>query len=168
LPTFGEVVDFHLTDQEGRAFEREGMRGRTWVSAFFFTRCPSVCPRLIAGLLAVDEAALGAQLPLGVVGFSVDPEHDTPPVLKRYGQDHRIPWQRWTLATGDLTVIERVADGFRIAVEGRPDADADHFGILHGTHAMLVDPALRIRGHYRVTEASERDRLIGDVRRVTT
>jgi protein SCO1/2 len=165
LPELGRVTPFALVDQAGRPTTEAALRGKVWVAAFLFTRCPTVCPALVAAMKSLESEASAQGLELAFVGFSVDPEHDTPPVLAAFAQANALS-SSFTLLTGDLAVIERAADGFKIAVEGRADASADHFGILHGAHLVLVDRDLTLRGHYRVREPAERARLLADVRRL--
>jgi len=163
----GKLAEFALTDQEGRPYGTAQLRGQLWVASFFFTRCPTVCPRLIAALRDLQGAAKRAGVALRLVSFSVDPEHDTPAVLKDYAAKQKADLTSWTFLTGDAELIKKTCvDGFKLAIEINPDAGAEHFGILHGSHLMLVDRELTLRGYYRSEDADARAKLLKDAERL--
>ena len=163
LPALGSIGEFALTDQNGRGFGSKELRGRPWIAAFFFTRCPTVCPRITRRMREV-QLALGARhAAVRMVSLSVDPDNDTPAVLARYARDHQADLSSWSFRTGDHAVVQRTAvEGAKLALEGRADAAAEDFGILHGSHLVLVDGALAIRGYYRTSDDAEMTRLVED------
>jgi len=155
LPVLGKLPEFRLVDSRERAFGSAELRDRAWVAHFFFTRCVTICPRLVASVGRLDqryrEAGIDA---VHLVGISVDPEHDTPERLRDYERDHGIDPQRWPLLTGDPEVIESlVVDGFHTAMgEPMPIGD-DLIDITHSAKLVLVDGEGRIRGYYDSDEA---------------
>jgi protein SCO1/2 len=101
------------------------------------------------------------------VAFSVDPEFDTPEVLRAYAARFEIDLENFRFLTGDIEVIRKTSvDGFKMALEGRPDPKAEHLGILHGSHLVLVDSALAIRGFYRTDSREETKALLDDAERL--
>lgn len=156
LPTYGQLPRWSLTDQQGRPFGTDDLRGRVWVADFFFTSCPSICPRLTRHMGRVRErlSDLGDRAKL--VSFTVDPVVDTPQRLAGYGREHRIDATSWRMVTGDASAIQRVAvDGFHLATEVRRDPATGreaNYNILHGSHILLVDGHSRIRGFYRADD----------------
>jgi len=165
LEKLGSLGGFALTDQEGRAYGSSELRGQIWVASFFFTRCPTVCPRLIAALRDLQQKAKASSTALRIVSFSVDAEHDTPAVLKEYAKQQQADLGSWSFLTGNAELIQKTAvEGFKLATEGRADAGSDHFGILHGSHLVLVDPELTLRGYYRSEEPEARAKLLEDAR----
>ncbi len=164
LPDLGAAPAFELIDQAEQPRSRDSLRGRVWVATFMFTRCPTVCPQMMAAMRDVQQRATQRRLDLQLVTFSVDPEHDTPSVLTDFARRHGADLESWSFLTGDPERVHAVAKGFKVAFEGQADAGVDHFGILHGAHAVLVDRHLAIRGYYRIREAEERDRLLVDAR----
>lgn len=153
LPVFAQLPAWRLTDQAGRAFGSEQLRGHAWVASFMFTSCPTICPVLSRQMALVQQRTgdLGDRLHL--VSISVDPVVDTPARLTEYGQRYRFDPRRWHFVTGEATELQRIAaDGFRVALgqiptsgQGRPD----DFNILHSASLALVDGDGRIRGLYR-------------------
>jgi len=164
LPVLGHVGDFALVDQSGASVSSASLRGKVWVADFFFTRCPTICPRITRRLRALQVAAAG-QVTLALVSFSVDPENDTPAALSAYAKQYDADLRNWSFLTGDLAVVQKtVVDGFKLALDGKPDPAAENGGIIHGSHLVLVDRQLGIRGYYRSDDDGEMKRLIEDAR----
>jgi protein SCO1/2 len=167
LPTLGQVGAFSLVDEQGRTVTADTLRGKVWVAAFFFTRCPTICPRITRRMRALQVATSASQPSLSLVSFSVDPENDTPPVLLEYAQHYGADLHTWSFLTGDLAVVKRtVVDGFKLALDGKPDPNAENGGIIHGSHLVLVDRALAIRGYYRTDDEDDMKRLVDDAKRL--
>lgn len=167
LPELGHVGAFALVDQNSAPRTAEALRGRIWVAAFFFTRCPTICPRITRRMRALQVAAEDAHQPLALVSFSVDPENDTPAALLSYAQRYQADLRNWSFLTGDLSVVKRtVVDGFKLALDGKPDPSAENGGIIHGSHLVLVDKTLTIRGYYRSDDDTEMKLLLSDAARL--
>lgn len=167
LPELGRLGAFSLLDQRAQTVSAESLRGKVWVADFFFTHCPTICPRITRRMRALQVAAAQKQVALELVSFSVDPEHDTPPVLLAYAQRFEADAKNWSFLTGDLQVIQRtVVDGFKVALDGKADPAAENGGIIHGSHLVLVDRALVIRGYYRSDDDEEMRRILEDATRL--
>ena len=159
LDKFFQVPQFSLTDQEGKPFTNESVAGKVWIANYVFTRCAGPCPTMTA-----EFARLAQSIPhpdVRFVSFSVDPEHDTPAVLKeyagRFGADH----SRWTFVTGDKSQIFRLAtDGMKIAAL---PADANNV-IIHSEKFVLIDRTGWIRGYYDLSDPDAMKKLPTDVR----
>jgi len=163
LPQLGTVGPFWLTDQDGRSFSEQSLSGKVWVAAFMFTRCPSICPEMTRRMRSLQEQAQARQLPLHFVSFSVDPENDTPQVLRQFATQYGADTRTWSFLTGDNSVIRNAAEqGFKIGVEGTLRAGAEHMGITHGTHLVLLDGSRSIRGYYQSSEPAKLQQLLED------
>jgi protein SCO1 len=163
LPQLGTVGPFWLTDQDGRSFSEQSLSGKVWVAAFMFTRCPSICPEMTRRMRSLQEQARARALPLHLVSFSVDPDNDTPPVLRQFAQQYGVDTSSWSFLTGDNRVIRNAAEqGFKIGVDGAARPGAEHLGITHGTHLVLLDGARRIRGYYQSSEPEQLKQLLED------
>ena len=165
LEVLGVVPDFAFTDQTGAPVRAADLRGRVHVVSFLFTRCPTICPVTTLKMERLGERLAGRADPGAVqlVSFSVDPEHDSPPVLAAFAARYHADPTRWRFLTGPPAAVKAaVEDGFRIAVQ-RGAATADGApNIVHGTHFVLVDRDLRIRGYYDSDEAARLDQLVAD------
>ncbi len=133
LPVIREVPGFVLTDQDGNTVTNEDLRGKIWIADFIFTRCKGPCPLMTARMLEMQRALVKAP-EIKLVSVTVDPEHDTPEVLKAYAGANKADPERWKFLTGDKAVIEKlVTEGFmqHLAEEnGEP---------VHGTMFLVVD-----------------------------
>jgi protein SCO1 len=140
------VADFTLTDQNGRTIRRADLLGKVWVASFLFTRCNTLCPQVSASLAELQHDLKG-QEEVVLVSFAVDPDHDTPAVLKKYAAEHGAEPGRWLFLTGDREKLyELIQKSFLVAVEqNRGTARQPGNEVTHSPRLMLVDK----RGHVR-------------------
>ncbi len=167
LPDLGKLPPFSLTDHEGRPLSRESLFGRPFVADFIFTRCPTVCPAMTSRM-----AQLQRRLPqdVALVSYSVDPEHDTVPVLAEYARAYDAE-PRWRFVTGPRRALHALAtDGFHLAAleipadERRPGDDGP---FLHSTKFVLLDGRGTIRGFYDSADGEDLQRLVADAQRLS-
>jgi len=165
LPASGTIGAFSLTDEAGKPFTQERLKGKVWVGAFMFTRCPTVCPRMMRIMKKLQDEAKAEKVPLYFVSFSVDPENDTPPVLFKFARRYDADLESWSFLTGNYDEVKRTSvESFKMALEGTANPDASDFGILHGSHLVLVDKELRIRGFYPTKNEDNLDKLLSDAK----
>ena len=114
-----------------------------------FTSCPDVCPLLTTRMSGVRTQLAPVRGQVRFVSFSVDPGHDRPDVLKQYAQKHNADQPDWSFLTGPVDQVKQVVvDGFKQTLELTPGEAGKANGILHGSHFVLVDKNLDIRGFY--------------------
>jgi protein SCO1 len=167
IPEYGPVGEFSLRDQTGAAFGSAELRGSVWVAAFMFVRCPTICPVITARMKSLQEQAKQRNIPIRLVSITVDPENDTPEVLRAYATEKGADQSSWHFLTGDYDVIKKTSvQGFKTALEGKADATKEHFGILHGSHLILLDQENRLRGFYRTSDDAEMARLLEDAKKL--
>jgi protein SCO1/2 len=167
LPILGEVPRFEMTDQAGRAFTNEALRGQVWAAAFVFTRCPSACPRVTRMMRRAQLDAARRKVALHWVSFSVDPDNDTPEVFRRFAEQYGADLASWSFLTGDAAAVKTTAEqGFKIAAQGSADPSKADFGIAHGTQLVLVDAAQKIRGYYATSDEDALALLVTDAARL--
>jgi protein SCO1 len=160
LPVLGTLPEFELTAQDGQPFGSAQLKGKPFVANFIFTRCPTVCPPFTQKMASLQPDAREFRL----VTFSVDPEFDTPEVLSAYARGFKADPRRWIFLTGDEAAVRRtVVDGLKVAVV-REGASDDPAALVHGTHFVLVDRALRIRGYYSSLDLARVTQLRKDAR----
>jgi protein SCO1/2 len=138
----GPARNFTLTDQDGHQVSLSDFRGKVAVVNFVFTYCPSGCPLTTAKWRAVQEAFKGQAL--HIVSVSIDPDHDTPPVLKAYGEKFGANFHTWSFLTGTKDDIERVRALYKIPLERKaqrgPDGEIATISIVdHGLKTFVVD-----------------------------
>jgi protein SCO1/2 len=161
LPVLNQLPAFEFTDQDGKPFGSAQLDGGLWVANFIFTSCPTVCPAFTAQMKGLQgRLPDGGQRPL-LVSFSVDPETDTPPVLKDYAARHGADSAGWRFLTGPTETIRSiVVEGFKTSIEPDPSRVGN---ILHGSHFVLVDEQMRLRGYYGAQDPDAHDRLLEDI-----
>jgi protein SCO1 len=153
LPKLSTLPAFSLRDQNGAAVTREKLQGTIWVANFMFTSCPDVCPILTAKMAGVRSRLVGDRVPVRIVSFSVDPVTDTPAVLKQYAKERSADFDDWRFLTGPLDQVKHViVEGFKQGVQPQPSVAGQPQAILHGSHFVLIDRDLYIRGYYSSDE----------------
>jgi protein SCO1/2 len=127
LPTIGPAPDFSLTTQDERRLTLGDLRGRVVVLTFIYTTCTDTCPLLTAKLASL-QSRLGADFGRRVffVSVTVDPERDTPAVLKGYGTAHGVRFDGWALLTGTPAEIREVTRRYGVFARKTPRGDVDH------------------------------------------
>jgi protein SCO1/2 len=156
------IPPFTFTDQYGRPFTERDLDGRIHVASFFFTRCRSVCPRMNGNLLELRRMLRDERRVL-MVSFSVDPDNDSVPVLRRYAVDMGMDSAGWRLITGDREAIYRLAKREYFAGDSIGYAEPLET-FLHTENLVLVDGRRRIRGVYNGTLRTEVGRMEEDIR----
>ena len=155
LPVLYNAPTFTLTDQDNVRFGSDQLRGRPWVADFIFTTCASLCP-----VMSAHMETLQTQLPAEVrlVSFSVDPEHDTPAVLREYASHYNAQPGRWIFLTGDLKTQTQIVNSMKLIFQ---PATGDQ-PIQHDQHFVLVDGLGRVRGYYDSYAPEDMTNLIRD------
>jgi len=169
-PDLGTVPNFSMTDELGKPFTNTTLAGKTWAAAFVFTRCPTACPRVTRLMRRLQEQAESRHLDLRFVSFSIDPDNDTPSVLKQYAAQYGADLATWSFVTGgDSDKVKATAEqGFKIAVDGKPDPSKTNLGLSHGTELVLVDGGGKIRGYYATNDDTEAFRILDDAARISS
>lgn len=131
-----KVPEFAFTDQDGLIITNDDYKGKVFVVEFFFTRCPSICPIMNTNLVQVQETFKEFEN-FGIAAFTIDPENDTPMVLKEYAEKYGITNPNWHLMTGDKTMIYDLANtGFNIFAKENMNVPG---GFEHSGYFALVD-----------------------------
>ncbi len=158
ISAYGTVPGFQLTNQNGQPFGSAQLSGKIWIADFIYTTCPGPCP-MISGRMSELQKPLD-KTDVHLVSFSVDPEKDTPEVLRGYADKLQVEPGRWDFLTGAKSAIYKLShDGFKLAVSDGGDAQ----GIpVHSTRMVLVDRHGQIRGYYDATEPEAVTKLLAD------
>ena len=158
ISSYGTVPAFQLLNQNGQPFGSAQLNGKIWVADFIYTTCPGPCPMISSRMSELQKPLEKPDVHL--VSFSVDPEKDTPQVLRGYAEKLQADPHRWDFLTGPKNAIYKLShDGFKLAVSD----GADEQGIpVHSTRMVLVDRYGHIRGYYDATEADAITKLLAD------
>ncbi len=135
---------FALVDQRGQALSLADLRGKAVILDFIFTHCPGPCP-ILTGAHAELRRSLSPEIAerTWLVSITLDPERDTPEVLRQYAKRRGADFPNWSFLTGPLEVVDEVARNY--GVGSVRDADG---AIDHTVATFLIDPEGRIVRHY--------------------
>ena len=158
ISAYGTVPGFQLTNQNGQPFGSAQLSGKIWIADFIYTTCPGPCPMISSRMSELQKPLQKTDVHL--VSFSVNPEKDTPEVLRGYADKLQAEPGRWDFLTGAKPAIYKLShDGFKLAVSDGSDAQ----GIpVHSTRIVLVERHGQIRGYYDATEPEAITKLLAD------
>jgi protein SCO1/2 len=127
LPTIGAAPEFALTSQDGAEVTLGSLRGKVVAVTFIYTWCPDICPMLTDKMARVQDA-LGKDFgsKVAFVSITIDPERDTPAVLKEYAQAFKANLAGWSFLTGEPATVLEVAHRYGVAVAKAADGGVDH------------------------------------------
>lgn len=155
------IDQFSLMDQDGNSITNKDLKGSVYVADFFFTICPSICPKMTSNLTTIQEAFAPEEVKL--LSFSVMPWADSVSVLNEYAEVRGIDGNQWHLLTGDTDKIYELArQSFFAEKEIGLSKTSNEF--LHTENFILVDGKGRIRGVYNGTLPLEMVRLKEDIK----
>jgi len=158
---FHQIPEFRHQNQDGDWIDNAKVKGRVFVADFFFTTCPSICPKMTSQLKRLQ--ILTEDIPeLHFLSFSIDPEVDQPDVLRRYIQEYGVSTRNWDFLTGNEEDTHLLGvKGFMVHAESDEDAPG---GFAHSPSLVLVDREGLVRGIYDGTSTQEVDQLNKDIR----
>jgi protein SCO1/2 len=157
-PPVASLGQWQLVDHTGAALGSETLRGQVWVASVFFSRCPSVCPKQqkdFASILPhLQDLRSPDKAPIRLVSFSVDPEFDTPDVLRAWAQKQGADLSRWSLVTGPEAAVKQllVERMFLEVGQKTPVPGTDLFDIAHANRFVLIDQNGDVRGFWPTDE----------------
>lgn len=155
------ITPFRFTNQQGHVITDKEVAGKIYVASFFFTKCGSICPRMMENLQTVATAYINNPDVL-LLSHSVTPDMDSVPQLAHYALEHRINSKQWWLLTGNKDSIYQLARRSYFADEETGYAK-DSKSFLHTENAVLIDRKGRIRGVYNATLPLEMQKLTEDI-----
>ncbi len=142
LITIGKVPSFEFTNQDGKLISNSFYNDKVFVVEFFFTTCPTICPRMTESMITIQNEFYAHQ-DFGIVSFSINPKHDTPEVLKQYAKDHGATLKNWNFLTGEQDAIYELANtGFTLFAGENSNAEG---GFEHSGMFALIDKEGYIR-----------------------
>jgi protein SCO1/2 len=144
LPVIRTAPDFTLTSQDGNRVSLHDFRGKAVAITFIFASCTDTCPLLTANMVRVQDkldSTFGSRI--AFVSITVDPERDTPDVLRQYAQNFGADLKGWAFLTGDPVAIREVERKYGVFAKKTPSGDVDHTFLT-----SLIDPKGNLRVQY--------------------
>lgn len=171
---FYKIPDFKVTNQHGEAISQSNLNDGIYLANFFFATCKDVCPSMNRRLkqvydemeelayknrkLAEEKGMKITQTPVHFISFTVDPDHDSVPVLAAYAKKMDVKGNNWHFATTDKENMFKIGRGFLLPVS------IEDKTIDHSQQILLVDKQNRIRGMYDALDDAEMKRLKGEIK----
>jgi len=154
------ITDFELIDQNNDPFSQKNLKDKIYVADFFFTTCPTICPDMSGQLKRVQDA-YNEKKDFMILSHTVQPEVDSPNVLKAYADLYEADPEQWVFVTGNKRTIYELARKSYFAAVTEGDGGPDDF--IHTENFILIDKEKRIRGFYDGTSEESVDQLITDI-----
>lgn len=157
-----------LVNQLGDTVSLDDINGSIIIADFFFTRCPSICPALTKNMKQLQDAMKMKDSRRRIdssyvrfISFTVDPERDTPDVLKRYADKYAVNHDTWWFLTGDKKKIYDYAlNELKLGLQDGEGVDSN---FIHTSKFVLIDKRRNVRGYYDGLDSTSMSRLAEDL-----
>ncbi|GAB3975015.1 SCO family protein [Spirosoma terrae] len=159
------IPDFKFTSQYGDTVTAHDFTGKIYVADFFFTTCPTICPKMKMQLKRVYEKFKNNPN-VALLSHTINPEHDSVAVLKEFADNLGVTGHQWLFVTGDKEAIYDIGQNSYM-VTAQEDSSAPG-GVVHSGAFILVDKDRHIRGIYDGTTEEGVDKLMADMDRLLT
>ncbi|GAB3946564.1 hypothetical protein GCM10028805_17290 [Spirosoma harenae] len=157
------IPNFSFVSQYGDTVTAKTLDNKIYVADFFFTSCPTICPKMKVQLKRVYEK-FKDNPNVSLLSHTIDPAHDSVAVLQEFAQNLGITGRQWLFVTGDRDKIFDIAEKSYM-VTAQADSTAPG-GNIHSGAFILVDKNKHIRGIYDGTTEAGVDKLITDMERL--
>lgn len=154
------IGKFSLINQYGEIITETSTEGKIYIADFFFTTCPTLCPKMAKQMIRVQEKYKNNPDVI-ILSHSVMPENDSVPALLEYAKKQDAIKNKWHLLTGPRSLIYELARKhyFTATTSGSGGLN----DLIHTENFVLIDPDKRIRGFYDGTSQKEVDILLSDI-----
>lgn len=157
---YHKIAPFSFKNQNGKIITQHDYEGKIYIADFFFTTCPTICPKMTANMVGIQEEILNDSSVM-LLSYSVTPKIDSVPQLKKYAIEKGVNDQKWNLLTGNKKEIYTMARKSYLVV--KEDGDGGPYDMIHTENFILVDPKKRIRGFYDGTDTLAMSELLLDL-----
>lgn len=162
------LPDFKFTNQLGQQVGWDDLKGKVVVADFFFTHCPTICPRMTMNMKRLQDGVTNAQRVgsntpewLHLLSFTVDPERDSVRALKHWSDRFGIDPDRWWLLTGPKKEIYDLSiEHMKVLAQDGKGVDTSFF---HTDFMVLIDQHRHIRGYYHGLDTAAISNLSRDI-----
>jgi protein SCO1/2 len=157
---YHQIPAFRFLNQDSIFVSEKDVEGKVYVADFFFTTCPTICPKMKTQMLRIYERYKDRD-EVRIISHSIDPDFDTPNVLKDYAARLQVKAPKWNLLTGDKTAIYQLGQkSYMVSAQEDPNEAG---GFVHSGAFILVDKNRHVRGIYDGTVEAEVNHLLEDM-----
>ena len=157
---YHKIAPFSFENQNGKTITQDDYEGKIYIADFFFTTCPTICPKMTANMVNIQEEILNDSTVM-LLSYSVTPKIDSVLQLKKYAIEKGVNDEKWNLLTGNKKEIYTMARKSYLVV--KEDGDGGPYDMIHTENFILVDPEKRIRGFYDGTNTLAMRELLIDL-----
>lgn len=155
---------FYFLNDDSVVVKSTEMEGKVWVVDFFFTTCPTICPTMTKNMQKLNAKTKDLHDELQFISISINPQHDTPSILKRYREHYKATASNWQFLTGKEAETHQLGiENFQIFA-GRDEESEG--GYAHSGAFTLVDKEGYVRGVYLGTDKKQVIQLEKDIRKL--
>lgn len=159
------IGEFSFVNQYNEKVTAEDVKGKIWIAEYFFTTCTNICIDMNQNMIHVQNAFKNDEN-VKILSFTVNPEVDTPEILKKYAEEHYALKNQWHFLTGEKDSLYSFA---RKSIFVLKPAEAANLGdagsdFIHTNNFVLIDKVGRIRGYYDGTNMEAVHQLIEDIK----
>lgn len=146
---FQKIPEFRFLNEDSIFVSNKNFKNKIWIAEFFFASCPTICPVMNLQLKKLNKETRALNKHIQFLSFTIDPENDTPSLLKDYKKRHRINSENWAFLTGNESETHALGINNFLTFAGKDDEAAG--GYAHSGSFTLVDKKGIVRGVYEVT-----------------
>lgn len=156
---YGKIRDFSFINQDSTVVTNKSFEGKAYVSNYFFTYCPSICPPVSREMIRIYEH-FEEDDRVQLLSHTLDTQNDTIPELKKYANDLEVTAPRWNFVTGNDDEIYSIAYDYFTSALKDPSAPG---GFDHDDLLVLVDKNRHIRAICHGMDPKAVDKFIKDI-----
>ena len=157
-----EISPFTFVSQLGDTIRNQELNGKIYFADFFFTSCPSICPKVKKQMLRLYDR-FGSHPDVLLVSHTIDPKRDSVSILMQYAENLDVDHNKWLFLTGVKEELLDIADDYFVAAYEDPSVPG---GFDHSGKILLLDKEGRIRSFCDGTDPESVDRFMKDVDRL--
>ena len=142
LSSIGKAPSFEFVNQHNDTITERDYKGKVYLVEFFFTTCPTICPVMNKNMVKIQNEFKNEE-DFAIASFTINPQHDTPEVLKAYADEYGVKNPNWHMLTGNIEEIYKLANkGFNLYAGQNANAEG---GFEHSGMFALIDKNGNIR-----------------------
>ena len=161
---YPKIPNFTYLNQDSMQITSSAMKGKVWIADFFFTSCPSICPKMTSQMKRLAILTKDLKKHIQFISFSINPTYDRPSKLRAYRKHYGVTAKNWQFLTGDEEATHALGvDYFQVFANKDIESAG---GYAHSPAFVLVDKEGYVRGVYIGTDTKQVDLLQKDVRKL--
>ena len=142
LSSIGKAPSFEFVNQHNDTITERDYKGKVYLVEFFFTTCPTICPVMNKNMVKIQNEFKNEE-DFAIASFTINPQHDTPEVLKAYADEYGVKNPNWHMLTGNIEKIYKLANkGYNLYAGQNANAEG---GFEHSGMFALIDKSGNIR-----------------------